>query len=180
MNGTLGNTLRSTIFQTLNANQHLGWTEEPSEKVPTAESMEKALVEDEWAWIFVVAEQDATQKLITARENGDSSYNPMSSISIYYAEARNEQAAAVTFPTSQALVQQAATQAGTQMLAAYMSQQGGNATAMEALANAPQTVATPFAATINNFRPFDQPVARAITLVGLIYLTILSFICTMA
>ena len=180
MNGTLGDTLRSTIFQTLNAEQHLGWTEEPSEKVPTAESIEKALVEDEWAWIFVVAEQDATQRLITARENGDSSYDPMSSVSIYYAEARNEQAAAMTSATSQALVKQATTQAGIQMLAAYMSQQGGNVTAMEALTNAPQTAASPFSVTINNFRPFNQPVARAITLVGLIYLTILSFICTMA
>ncbi|TIB72243.1 hypothetical protein E3Q18_00284 [Wallemia mellicola] len=180
VNGTLGDTLRTTIFQSLNEKHHLGWTEEPSEKVPTAESIEEALVEDEWAWVFVVAEQDATQNLITARENGDSSYDPMSSVSIYYAEARNEQAAGIVLPTTQKLVQQATIQAGTQMLAAYMSQQGGNVTAMEALTNAPQTAATPFATTINNFRPFDQPVARAITLVGLIYLTILSFICTMA
>lgn len=33
--------------------------------------------------------------------------------------------------------------------------------------------------TINNLRPYNQPVANAITLVGLIYMLIFAFIVTM-
>lgn len=180
VNGTLGDTVRQTIFETLNQKHHLGWTEEPSSKVPTAASIEQALVEDEWAWIFVVVEENATQNLISARENGDSSYNPRNALSIYYSEARNEQAAGKVLPIAQQLAQQASQQASAQSLGQYLTQQGGNATAMSNLAAAPQTASNAFAYTAVNFRPFDQPVASAVTLVGLIYLTILAFIQTMA
>ncbi|TIA86348.1 hypothetical protein E3P99_03710 [Wallemia hederae] len=180
VNGTLGNTVRDTIFQSLTQTHHLGWTEEPSSKVPDVASLEQALVEDEWAWVFVVVEENATQNLITARENGDASYNPRDAVRIYYSQARNEQAAGKYLPIAQQLAQQGTTQAATQMLGQYLTQQGGNATAMSNLANAPQTASNAFAYTAVNFRPFDQPVASAVTLVGLIYLTILSFIQTMA
>jgi len=60
-----------------------------------------------------------------------------------------------------------------------LSQQAGNATAMNALAQAPTTVSSPVYYTLNNLRPYSQPVANAITLVGLIYMLIFSFIITM-
>lgn len=42
------------------------------------------------------------------------------------------------------------------------------------LSTAPQVVTRPVGYTVNNLRPFDVPVASAVTFVGLIYLLILS------
>lgn len=61
-----------------------------------------------------------------------------------------------------------------------MSQNAGNATAMTLLAQAPSTVSSPVSFTLINLRPYNQPVAAAITLVGLIYMLIFAFIITMS
>jgi hypothetical protein len=50
---------------------------------------------------------------------------------------------------------------------------------MNLLAQAPSTIVQPVYFTLNNLRPYNQPVAQAITLVGAIYLLIFSFIVTM-
>jgi len=50
---------------------------------------------------------------------------------------------------------------------------------MTLLAQAPGTIVQPVYFTMNNIRPYNQPVAQAITLVGAIYLLIFSFIVTM-
>jgi len=55
----------------------------------------------------------------------------------------------------------------------------GNQTAMTLLAQAPSTIVNPVYFTMNNIRPYNQPVAQAITLVGAIYLLIFSFIVSM-
>lgn len=47
------------------------------------------------------------------------------------------------------------------------------------LSSAPSTIVQPVYFTMNNVRPYNQPVATAITLVGAIYLLIFSFIVTM-
>ena len=57
--------------------------------------------------------------------------------------------------------------------------QSGNATAITLLSQAPSTIVRPVYFTLNNVRPYNQPVATAITLVGAIYLLIFSFIVTM-
>lgn len=180
VNGTLGNTVRETVFQSLNQTHHLGWTEEPSSKVPTRASIEQALVEDEWAWVFLVVGENATQNLTIARENGISTYNPRNAITIYYNQARNELASGKILPIAQQIAQQSSQQASVQTLEQYLTQQSGNATAMANLATAPQTAGNAFGITTVDFRPFDQAVASAVVLVGLIYLTLLAFIQTMA
>ncbi|TIA77087.1 hypothetical protein E3P98_04174, partial [Wallemia ichthyophaga] len=164
----------------LNQTHHLGWTEEPSSKVPTRASIEQALVEDEWAWVFLVVEENATQNLTIARENGISTYNPRNAITIYYNQARNELASGKILPIAQQIAQQSSQQASVQTLEQYLTQQSGNATAMANLATAPQTAGNAFGITTVDFRPFDQAVASAVVLVGLIYLTLLAFIQTMA
>jgi len=50
---------------------------------------------------------------------------------------------------------------------------------MTNLAQAPTTVSQPVSYTLFNLRPYNQPVAAAITLVGLIYMLIFAFIITM-
>lgn len=60
-----------------------------------------------------------------------------------------------------------------------ISENAGNVTAMNLLAQAPSTVTNGVFYTLVNLRPYNQPVATAITLVGLIYMLIFAFIITM-
>jgi hypothetical protein len=50
---------------------------------------------------------------------------------------------------------------------------------MGLVAQAPGTVTLPVSFTMINLRPYNQAVASAITLVGLIYMLIFAFIITM-
>ena len=61
-----------------------------------------------------------------------------------------------------------------------LSENGNNATAMSAIAQAPTTISNSISYTLFNLRPYNQPVATAITLVGLIYMLIFAFTLTMA
>ena len=51
-----------------------------------------------------------------------------------------------------------------------------NATALELIAQAPQTIAPAVGFTMVNLRPYDAPTAQAVTLVGQIYIVIFGFI----
>jgi hypothetical protein len=61
-----------------------------------------------------------------------------------------------------------------------LSENSGNATAMNLLAQAPSTISNSVSYQLNNLRPYNQPVATAITLVGLIYMLIFAFTLTMS
>ena len=62
---------------------------------------------------------------------------------------------------------------------ASLQANSGNASAITALASAPGTLVNSIYWTLDNLRPYNQPVATAITLVGLIYMLIFAFIITM-
>ncbi|KAG9079154.1 hypothetical protein FRC06_007934, partial [Ceratobasidium sp. 370] len=68
--------------------QHLAWRQVPADQVSDV----GAAIVDEQAWAAVVVNANASARLAAARASGDSSYNPMSAITFYYAQARNEQA----------------------------------------------------------------------------------------
>ncbi|KAG9089874.1 hypothetical protein FRC06_001319 [Ceratobasidium sp. 370] len=68
--------------------QHLGWRQIPADQVG---DVGEAVV-DEQAWGAVVINAGASTRLAAARASGNSSYNPASAITFYYAQARNEQA----------------------------------------------------------------------------------------
>lgn len=55
----------------------------------------------------------------------------------------------------------------------------GNAQAITAIASAPGTISNSISYRLFNLRPYNQPVATAITLVGLIYMLIFAFVITM-
>lgn len=65
------------------------------------------------------------------------------------------------------------------LIGSSLQANAGNETAMTLLGQAPDTIVQPVYFTMNNVRPYNQPVATAITLVGAIYLLIFSFIVTM-
>lgn len=76
-------------------------------------------------------------------------------ISVYYAQARNENAAGnFLVPYSQALLAQAVANFSSAYAKQFFTEQGGNATAMAILAQAPQTIAQPVYWTYYNMRPF--------------------------
>ncbi|KAG8782983.1 hypothetical protein FRC12_020254 [Ceratobasidium sp. 428] len=161
--------------------QHLGWRQIPADQV---DDVAYAIV-DEQAWGAVVVNPGATARLAAARASGDRSYNPMSAITFYYAQARNEQA---TGSYVNPLTIQALTQASiaiypyynARSAATYLSSVAGNAAALSALSSAPQTLSPGIWWATENLRPYNAPVATALTLVGQIYLCIFAFIITMS
>ncbi|QRV85261.1 nitrosoguanidine resistance protein SNG1 [Ceratobasidium sp. AG-Ba] len=157
--------------------QHLGWRQVPVDEVGDV----AYAVVDEQAWGAVVVNSGATARLAAARATGNSSYNPMSAITFYYAQARNEQATGsyVSPLTIQALTQ-ILQQYNARSAATYLRSVSGNATALAALSAAPQTLSPGIWWATENLRPYNAPVATALTLVGQIYLCIFAFIITMS
>lgn len=128
----------------------------------------------------MVINAGASDNLTQARINGDASYNGTHAISVVYAQARSETAVgSYLLPLMSAHIGAITGRLTTQYAGQYLASIGNNATAVAALAAAPQTITQGVAYTLYNIRPYNQPVATAITLVGLIYMLIFSFIMTM-
>lgn len=125
---------------------------------------------------------NATLRLSAARARGNTSYDPSAAITMYYAQARNEVATAnFLLPTAQGLLSSFcadyATGSAQRFLAAVVSADGSvNATALQLVNQAPQTLAPAVGYKMVNLRPYTAPVAQAVTLVGQIYLCIFAFI----
>ena len=65
----------------------------------------------------------------------------------------------------------------TEFITSISSADGGvNTTALELVAQAPQTLAPAIGYQMVNLRPYDAPAAQAVTLVGQIYIVIFAFI----
>lgn len=131
---------------------------------------------DEEAWVAVVVNSNATNHLMQAVSTADASYNGTSAITVFAEEARNENGfRSLIRPT----VQQVLSVISEQFAAQFVKQISNQTTLPQLLNNAPQVVVSPLGYTIQNLRPFDIPVASAVTFVGLIYMLILSFFVVM-
>jgi hypothetical protein len=86
----------------------------------------------------------------------------------------------VVLAPATATLNKALAQLSSQLAKQYLSSIATNQTAINNLANAPQTIANPIIAVNRDLRPYDVPVAIAVLVVGLIYLCILAFNATMA
>ncbi|CAE6462307.1 unnamed protein product [Rhizoctonia solani] len=177
--GEIGRTVVRGLLATTQSGtkQHLGWIQVPGDHV---DNVGDAIV-DEQAWGAVVINPGASTQLAAARASGNSSYNPMSAITFYYAQARNEQATGsyVNPLTAQALTQ-ILQQYNARSAASYLASVSGNPSALQAITLAPQTLTSGVWWTTENLRPYNAPVATALTLVGQIYLCIFAFILTMS
>ncbi|KIM31251.1 hypothetical protein M408DRAFT_327517 [Serendipita vermifera MAFF 305830] len=178
--GIIGSTVAGALINsTTSGSQHLGWEEVDPSTFATDEDVAEAIV-DEAAWIAVVITSGATSRLAAARATGDTSYNPMGAISVYYAQARNEVATGnYLMPITQAVLNRVTVQLGAQLSAQYLQSIAGNQTAVGLLARAPLTISNPVSFQLFNLRPYTSQVASAVTLVGFIYMIILSFYVTM-
>ena len=121
-------------------------------------------------------ERNASKNLAIARQTGDASYNSSAAISIYYAQARNEIAVGnYVLPNIQPILGRVLGQFNAKSVAEYLRVNGGNATALQLLQRAPQTLSQPIWYTMFNVRPYTAQVASAITLVGHIYVIVLVY-----
>lgn len=163
------------------AKPHSTWTVIDPNRFPTQEEVDYQVTNTLATWIVVTVEENATAKLEQARANGDASWDPRSVVSLTYATSRNFQALpSVVLAPATATLNKALAQLSSQLAKQYLSSIATNQTAINNLANAPQTIANPIIAVNRDLRPYDVPVAIAVLVVGLIYLCILAFNATMA
>lgn len=100
-------------------------------------------------------ESGATAAFVSARENGDSTYDGSKAITIYYNEARNEVATDnFVMPYTNAIIAQGLAKFAIEEAGQYLAAQSGNTTAMSGLINAPQFIAAPVSYTVANLRPY--------------------------
>ncbi|KAF9509198.1 hypothetical protein BS47DRAFT_1332343 [Hydnum rufescens UP504] len=178
----IGSAMRTAVQANINTNTKakLGWIIKDASNFPTITDVSNQIV-DERAWAALVVSRNATSNLISARENGDASYNQSTAMVFLYNQGRNEVAAnSFIVPLSQALISSAAANFAASYASRYLASQSGNATAMAALIAAPQTLTTPISYSMNNLRPYSAPVASALTLVGSIYTIIFAFVITLS
>lgn len=120
---------------------------------------------------------NASNSLAVARQTGDASYNASTAISVYYAQGRNEIAVgSYILPIVQPLLGGILGRFNARSVAEYIGANSGNATALQLLSRAPQTLSQPIWYTMFNVRPYTAQVASALTLVGHIYVVIISYV----
>ncbi|KAF9510508.1 hypothetical protein BS47DRAFT_1300079 [Hydnum rufescens UP504] len=180
---SLGQAMQAAFQANINArtNSKLGWRIYEPGKSLTIQQIRSAVIE-EHAWAAVVVNQGATASLISARENGDASYNNSAAVSFFYDQARNENAAGLYIvPYTQALIQASLRNFSASYTGAYLEAQSGNATAMQALATAPLTIFSPFSYGTLNLRPYTcSSRGGAVTVIGMILILVFGFVISMA
>ncbi|KAL5522259.1 hypothetical protein ACEPAF_2116 [Sanghuangporus sanghuang] len=182
----IGNSLEAAVLAAPSSGPGaLWWRVISEEHFPDEDSVVQGIV-DERAWLAVVVNTNATNNLTAARFAGDTSYDPSSAISVYYAQARNE---VVTGTYLLPIITQFLTNFTTnystgsaqRYLAAIVANNGTvNVTALNSIAQAPQTITPGVAFEVRNVRPYTTPEAQAPLLVGQIYICIFAFMMTMA
>ncbi|KAJ8695609.1 hypothetical protein PTI98_008197 [Pleurotus ostreatus] len=117
---------------------------------------------------------NATARLNAAVASLDANYDGTSAVTAFGVEARNEDAYRVLLkPNIDIPMDQLSLNFANQFARTLISRQIDISTV---LSTAPQLITRPAYFTLRNLRPFDIPVASAVTFVGLIYLLIISFI----
>ncbi|KAI0092825.1 hypothetical protein BDY19DRAFT_990504 [Irpex rosettiformis] len=166
----IGNTIWESFSNKSAPGLHLGWVLVKPAAAGTNEQIMNAIVQQQ-AWVAVVVEANATTRLSNARANGDVNYDPTGAITMYYAQAR--------LPPSR-ICTAYATGSAQRYFAQITPGNDVNATAVNLLSQAPQTISPGVAWKTVNLRPYTAPAAQAVTLVGNIFLIIFAFIMTMA
>lgn len=133
-------------------------------------------IHDEKVWVVIVVNANATTHLTQAVSTADASYNGTSAITVFAEEARNENGFRSLIRPG---VQQILSIVSEEFAAQFAKQISNQTTLPQLMNTAPQVVTAPIGYTIQNLRPFDIPVATAVTFVGLIYMLILSFFIVM-
>ncbi|KAF5374176.1 hypothetical protein D9615_008810 [Tricholomella constricta] len=176
-----GGLVGQTVAQALTSQQvsllgKVTWTAIPASRFPGGAVELAAEVQEERTWAAIAIHSGSTTRLQASYTNPNASYDGSEAITIYAVEARSENAyRSLIRPSAQAVLEKISQTFALQA----MSQLASSANLTALALNSPQTVLTPIAYTFDNLIPFDQPVATAVTFVGLIYQLILSFFIVM-
>ncbi|KLO05693.1 hypothetical protein SCHPADRAFT_716122 [Schizopora paradoxa] len=187
----IGNNLLATVEGAIGKPGTLGWKVVNASDAGDDDAVRNAVI-GETVWAVIVANENATLNLANARINGNDSYDPTTCITFYYAQARNEVASAnflvpsinsflLNFTTMFSIG--SAQRYFASISTANTSSEANptvNVTAVQMLAQAPQTISPAVLWTTINLKPYTAPAAQAVTLVGQIYLCIFAFIICMA
>ncbi|KAG6830598.1 hypothetical protein H0H92_015879 [Tricholoma furcatifolium] len=147
------------------------FTAQPSSKYPGGPDDLANDVVNQRTWVAVTINPGASSHLQASYTNPNASYNGMGAMTMYAAEARNENAyRIITRPVVGDLLN--SVQASFAIQAAHALP---SSTLLNVIATSPQTIIQPIYFVIDNVRAFNEPVAAAVTFVGLIYVCILSF-----
>ncbi|KAL1669958.1 hypothetical protein GGF50DRAFT_122690 [Schizophyllum commune] len=170
--GQVGSTVTNALLQSTQGGSKITWTTRSASDFPNGDIDVANSVVNEKIWVAVVINNGATSNLNDAVSTADPSYNGTSAVTAYGVEARNENAYRSFISP---IVQQTMAQFSSQYARQMAGQLANSSNVANILANAPQLIIQPVSFTLVNLRPFDVPVASAVTFVGLIYLLILSF-----
>ncbi|KAF5386487.1 hypothetical protein D9757_005893 [Collybiopsis confluens] len=172
---SVGNAMVQALLESSSsASSHIEWTSVPSSNFLGGPSEVANDVVEQRTWIAVVVHGNATSNLQAAVSSADASYNGTSAITVYGNQARSENGYnALLAPTVQSALLAATARFAQTFAKQLASSSSSNLTNL--LSNAPQVVTQPISFTIDNLRPFNIPVATALTYVGLIYTLILTF-----
>ncbi|KIM40132.1 hypothetical protein M413DRAFT_171492 [Hebeloma cylindrosporum] len=147
------------------------WRVRQSAEFPSGPNELVEAILDEGCWIAVTINPGATRNLNESLNAGATSYNSSNAITAYALEARNENAYRTLLrPTITTFLDQI-THDYAVLLITDMIQSNVSISSVT-----PDILTRPLYFTLENLRPFDVPVATAVTFIGLIYLLILSFI----
>ncbi|KAI0277608.1 hypothetical protein BGY98DRAFT_1079125 [Russula aff. rugulosa BPL654] len=175
--GEVGQFVSRAVVASGGAPTALSWSQVSTDLFPNGVSdLEDAVIQDK-VWTIIAINGNATNALNAAVLTANDSYIANTSISVYAAEARSENAYRVIIhPIVVNLLDQITEDFNAQYVA-KIPELSSNVTAL--FVNAPRLVSQPISYTIINTRPFDIAVATAVDFVGLIYLLILAFVVTM-
>ncbi|KAL4265903.1 MNNG export permease-like protein [Pleurotus pulmonarius] len=152
----------------------ISWEIRPASDFPNGVDDLAQAVISERCWVALSINQNATARLNAAVASLDANYDGTSAVTAFGVEARNEDAYRVLLkPNIDIPMDQLSVNFANQFARTLISRQ---IDISALLSTAPQIITRPAYFTIRNLRPFDVPVASAVTFVGLIYLLIISFI----
>ncbi|KAJ7641202.1 hypothetical protein FB45DRAFT_353578 [Roridomyces roridus] len=173
--GAVGQTVSQALSNIDPGKNVISWAVVSASQFPEGIAQLEDAILQEKTWYAVAINSGASTNLTTAVSAVDGSYNSSKAITFIASEARNENIYRVhkTIATAQL-------DAITHQFALHFIADLPTATnAATLLSSAPELVARPIYYSVANLRPFDVPVASAVTFVGLIYLAILSFFVVM-
>nr|CDI56818.1 conserved hypothetical protein [Melanopsichium pennsylvanicum 4]SNX88044.1 related to SNG1 \ len=180
--GTIGATIQEALLASNDGPKpHSTWTVINPSRFPTQDEADYEVTNTLSTWMIVTIAEDATARLEQARASGDASWDPRSLISLTYATSRNFQVVpSMVLSPAMNTLNKALAQLSGQLAGQYLTSIASNQSAINNLARAPQTIASPIVLNQRDLRPYDAPVAIAVLVVGLIYLCILAFNSTLA
>ncbi|KAJ8455022.1 hypothetical protein ONZ45_g6178 [Pleurotus djamor] len=174
-----GSTIGNAVVQTFTAQNgqpnDISWELKPVAEFPNGFADVESAVVHERCWVALAVLPNATARLEAAAVAMDTSYDGTSVVNAYAAEARNEDAYRFLLKPNIDIPMDLLALSFANQFARQLARQGQiNITAL--MMTAPQIITRPVFFNLTNLRPFDVPVASAVTFVGLIYLLIISFI----